>query len=265
MQNNIEYTENDIDSELEFIRNRLAPQREIELPKNLTSSMLFDKMDSIEPEILVKASVTNKVLDFYRSMRPTLNYAAVFLFIVVVYYSLGLNETANYTDSAAPMSSSTAYTATPRMDAPQAVAYDMNEEQAETTAGAPELEDKLLYDESIDYINRHGEITNKETMDNFLATVSGGESAYMRKVDITVEGDPIITDISFDGEMFTVVYDTTHDAYGSGEITTTAYKNYITYSKDGFLWHYFANTDKSDEIEQGDNAFLLLREVIVAE
>lgn len=67
-----------------------------------------------------------------------------------------------------------------------------------------------------DYINVHGEIHNSEMMDNFLAHVAAQEPAEIHTVRFTEEGDPILTDVSYDGTSFTVTEDDSRDAFGGG-------------------------------------------------
>lgn len=74
-----------------------------------------------------------------------------------------------------------------------------------------------------DYVNCHGEIYNSNAMDTFLAKVAVPEEAAIRTVQFTVEGDPILTDISYDGTLFTVTEDTTQDAFGNGMVGTNYY------------------------------------------
>lgn len=74
-----------------------------------------------------------------------------------------------------------------------------------------------------DYVNVHGEIYNAEVMDHFLASVAALEEAALRTVEYTVEGDPILTDVSYDGAVFTVTVDTTRDAFGPQETYTNRY------------------------------------------
>lgn len=78
------------------------------------------------------------------------------------------------------------------------------------------------------YVNIHGsEIYNQELVDIFYAGVSTGSAAFMRVMQYTIEGDAIITDYQYDGEIFTVNHDSTRDKYMGADgrvISTTTYK-----------------------------------------
>ncbi|MDR1160667.1 MAG: DUF4825 domain-containing protein [Syntrophomonadaceae bacterium] len=75
------------------------------------------------------------------------------------------------------------------------------------------------------YVNIHGaEIYNQTAVDVFYENVFDGVSAFMRTMEYTVEGDPIITDYQFDGTIFTVATDTRRDKFGAQEIDITTYK-----------------------------------------
>lgn len=80
-----------------------------------------------------------------------------------------------------------------------------------------------------DYVNVHGSITNAGVMENFLDKVSKNETAFVRKVDITIEGDAVITDISFEKGVFNVTVDTTRDKFGVPAVQKYTYKNMVKY------------------------------------
>ncbi|MDR1590025.1 MAG: DUF4362 domain-containing protein [Oscillospiraceae bacterium] len=120
--------------------------------------------------------------------------------------------------------------------------------------GAYENREKAISDGV--YVNVQGaEIYNQATVDFFYKDFSDGKVAFMRTIEYTVEGDPIIKDYEHyehngkmftvvtdtytvegdpiikdyehyehDGKMFTVVTDTTRDKFGSTEIFTGTYK-----------------------------------------
>jgi beta-lactamase regulating signal transducer with metallopeptidase domain len=75
------------------------------------------------------------------------------------------------------------------------------------------------------YVNIQGAlIYNQALADAFYRDVRSGGAAFLRAVVYTVEGDPIITDYQYDGEIFAVTTDTTRDKYGANEITSATYK-----------------------------------------
>ena len=96
------------------------------------------------------------------------------------------------------------------------------------------------------YVNLHGIIGNDEVMDTFINKVQNKESAFARHVEFTIEGDPIITDFSYDSKEFTVTRDTTRDKFGSGSIKSYHYKNLVIYEDEntelyesGKITYYF--------------------------
>jgi len=78
------------------------------------------------------------------------------------------------------------------------------------------------------YVDIHGtEIYNQVLVDNFYMDVSNGIAAFMRTMQYTIEGDPIITDYQYDGSIFTVTTDISRDKYKgieSEDIFTDTYK-----------------------------------------
>ncbi len=74
------------------------------------------------------------------------------------------------------------------------------------------------------YIIVHGTVKKgQEKWDDFLLAVQNGETAEIDIVGFTVEGDPIITYLQFDGEAFLMVRDNTRDAWGNGAVTESKY------------------------------------------
>ena len=72
-----------------------------------------------------------------------------------------------------------------------------------------------------DIVDKHGEVANFERMEEFLSNIEWQSEDQIRIVHYTLEGDPIIQEVDFDGEIFTYVYDNTHDNFGSPEVTTS--------------------------------------------
>ncbi|MBU9711576.1 DUF4362 domain-containing protein [Evansella tamaricis] len=73
---------------------------------------------------------------------------------------------------------------------------------------------------NVDVLNTHGSIEGLERMVRFYGNVKGEVPSDLRVVHYTIEGDPIVTDLSYNGEMIEVKNDTTRDNFGSGSITT---------------------------------------------
>lgn len=74
--------------------------------------------------------------------------------------------------------------------------------------------------DNADVINMHGSIVGLEKMDLFYEKTTKNVDSKLRVVHYTTEGDPIITDLSYEGGTFTVQHDSTRDQFGSGDIRT---------------------------------------------
>jgi hypothetical protein len=77
------------------------------------------------------------------------------------------------------------------------------------------------YELNADVVNTHGGVEGLDNMENFYQQVQKGEEGNLRVLEYTIEGDPIITDLDYDGKQINVKFDTTRDEYGSGKVTTS--------------------------------------------
>ncbi|WP_153735108.1 DUF4362 domain-containing protein [Aquibacillus halophilus] len=73
---------------------------------------------------------------------------------------------------------------------------------------------------NVDVLNTHGQIQGWEKMAEFYQNMRIGTVSELRIVHYTTEGDPILTDLTYNGESLEVKYDTTQDNFGSGEVIT---------------------------------------------
>ena len=80
-----------------------------------------------------------------------------------------------------------------------------------------------------DYVELHGTISNRSVMSDFISKVQKQTPAFVRVVMYTIEGDPIITDFSYNAEYFSVTIDWTRDGYGPQNIDTHQYNNLVSY------------------------------------
>lgn len=71
-----------------------------------------------------------------------------------------------------------------------------------------------------DVIDMHGGITGLDNMENYFQQVEKDENGDLRVIHYTIEGDPIITDLSYDGHYIEVKNDFTRDQYGNGGVDT---------------------------------------------
>lgn len=67
-----------------------------------------------------------------------------------------------------------------------------------------------------DVVNLHGELTNTEAYEKFKSTLEKGEPTFMRFVAYTIEGDPILMDVNYDGTVFHLTQDVGRDAFAGG-------------------------------------------------
>lgn len=74
---------------------------------------------------------------------------------------------------------------------------------------------------SEDVIDTHGEIQNIERFKEFLNNVERGKKDSLRVVRYTVEGDPMLHDLEYDGEVFKSTTDTRRDKFGEGSMIHT--------------------------------------------
>jgi hypothetical protein len=97
-----------------------------------------------------------------------------------------------------------------------------------------EKQDKIFafQPSSEDVVNKHGNIENVERFIIFLDNVKAGKRDKIRVVGYTEEGDPMLHDIEYDGELLHSTTDTRRDKYGSGKIDSTTCKEIEVEEKD---------------------------------
>ncbi|MFC7062902.1 DUF4362 domain-containing protein [Halobacillus seohaensis] len=69
-----------------------------------------------------------------------------------------------------------------------------------------------------DVVESQGQIKNIQYLDDFIKDVDQREKTEVRVIQYTMEGDPIVTDLQFDGEVIKYKHDSTKDQFGSGEV-----------------------------------------------
>lgn len=75
-----------------------------------------------------------------------------------------------------------------------------------------------------DVVNRHGEFSNLDAFEKFVAAVESKNPAFMRFVAYTIEGDPILADVDFDGACFIVTFDISRDAFAGSQEKIMCYR-----------------------------------------
>ncbi|MFE4075662.1 DUF4362 domain-containing protein [Peribacillus sp. YIM B13477] len=84
-----------------------------------------------------------------------------------------------------------------------------------------ETDSKKFVPSDTDIVNRNnGDIKNETRLKEFIKNTETGKKDSIRVVAYTKEGDPILTDLTYNGEQLEITEDTTRDEYGSGEINT---------------------------------------------
>ena len=107
----------DMEQELEQARLYLQDLPEVRLPASLTAESLFERLDELEQkEAESQQQQKNGKVLFWKTWRPVLSYAAVFILLVAVYYGMGIDtqKPAQLMSSDAAVSQQTAEAALPQ-------------------------------------------------------------------------------------------------------------------------------------------------------
>ena len=93
--------------------------------------------------------------------------------------------------------------------------------QGDETVGNTGKENTLKYNQSPeDIVDSHGEISNLDKFLSFLENVKQGNKDKIRVVRYTTEGDPMLHDLEYDGDVIKSTTDTRRDKFGSGSKNT---------------------------------------------
>ncbi|WLR52024.1 DUF4362 domain-containing protein [Bacillus tianshenii] len=68
-----------------------------------------------------------------------------------------------------------------------------------------------------DVINMHGEISNLNRFETFIANVKADKSDHIRVISYTTEGDPIFYLLDFDGKQIEYTFDNSQDGYAGSD------------------------------------------------
>ncbi|MEH7443007.1 DUF4362 domain-containing protein [Bacillus sp. JJ1122] len=83
-----------------------------------------------------------------------------------------------------------------------------------------------------DIVSRNsGVIENETRLKEFIKNTETGQKDTIRVVAYTKEGDPILTDLTFNGKQLDVTRDNTRDEYGVGDIRTLTCEKIIVEGK----------------------------------
>jgi hypothetical protein len=105
-----------------------------------------------------------------------------------------------------------------------------------------------------DIVDSHGDITNIEKFMKFVENVNQGREDKIRVVRYTIEGDPILHDLEYDGEIITSTTDTTRDEYGNGSVSTATCKSINVKETAETTDYILSGCDKTDR----DNSILVI-------
>lgn len=120
----------------------------------------------------------------------------------------------------------------------------------------PEVYPIEMAAENGDYVDVHGSIYNEDVLTDFLEKADRGEDAFIRIVVYTVEGDPIIKEVSHTKDDFAVTIDNTRDQFGEPKIKANTYQNLLVYQDEESGLEYIVVTDLSELTkEQFDKGF----------
>jgi hypothetical protein len=97
-----------------------------------------------------------------------------------------------------------------------------------------------------DIVDSHGQITNLEKFMKFVENVNQGREDKIRVVRYTTEGDPILHDLEYDGEIITSTIDTTRDEFGTASVSTATCKSITVKETDETTNYLLSGCDKTD-------------------
>ena len=105
-----------------------------------------------------------------------------------------------------------------------------------------------------DIVDMHGDIANLDRFFTFLENVNQGMKDKIRVVRYTEEGDPMLHDLDYDGEVIQSTTDTRRDKFGSGSINTATCKSIDIKEKDRRTDYNLTGCDNTNR----DNTILVI-------
>ncbi len=82
---------------------------------------------------------------------------------------------------------------------------------------APDSYDSETAIRNGDVVNVHGQTYNVEQLDAFIDIVKSGHNAKVQITEYTIEGDPIIQILEYDGKVIHYTYDDSRDKFGGSD------------------------------------------------
>ena len=143
-------------------------------------------------------------------------------------------------------------------------------ETSQTPATAPEDPNAITFFDcgTLDLPNGAAP-TGRENFEEFLNVTGVGKSAAIQITQYTVEGDPIVSTLSYDGTVYTLETDNTADAFagsGAGVTADTWARLVITeHTENDVLYQAFRLTNLDEgavtgETPDGDDVYTLFQE-----
>lgn len=106
-----------------------------------------------------------------------------------------------------------------------------------------------------DIVNMHGDITNVDTFYTYLESVDQGIEDEIRVVTYTTEGDPMLHDLEYDGEVIHSTTDTRRDAFGSGSVNKATCESIEKKESEERTEYVLSDCDQSNR----DNMILVIK------
>lgn len=72
-----------------------------------------------------------------------------------------------------------------------------------------------------DVVNIHGQVYNYSVLETFVENIEAKKRDKIRIVNYTIEGDPIFTNLNYDGNSIKVEIDNSKDKYGGNNLFNT--------------------------------------------
>jgi hypothetical protein len=107
-----------------------------------------------------------------------------------------------------------------------------------------------------DIVDTHDEITNLGKFMEFVKNVNQGKEDQIRVVRYTIEGDPMLHDLEYDGEIITSTTDTTRDQFGKGSVSTATCKSITVKETDEGTYYNLSGCNKTKR----DKSILVIRQ-----
>lgn len=122
---------------------------------------------------------------------------------------------------------------------------------------------------SLDLANS-GETTGRENFEEFLNVTGVGKSAAIQITQHTIEGDPIVSTLSYDGSVYTLKVDNSADAFAAADdrgVTESTWKRLVITesTKNNVLYQSFRLTNLDEgavtgDTPDGDDVYTLFQE-----